>query len=78
MVRVSLPSSPVTTTCVTPEKATAGPPLMLYAPLSVALAVMTMVSSAAVPVIVKVVIADLPGGYTDTVGRSLQVTRARQ
>jgi len=37
-----------------------------------------MVSSAAVPAIVKVVIADLPGGYTDTVGRSLQVTRALQ
>jgi hypothetical protein len=29
MVRVSLPAPPVTASCVTPEKATAGPPLML-------------------------------------------------
>jgi hypothetical protein len=29
MVKVSLPAPPLTTSCVTPEKAMAGPPLML-------------------------------------------------
>ena len=59
MVRVSLPAPPVTASRVTPEKATAGPPLMLVGAAIGSVADDDDGSSAAVPLMVSVAIANL-------------------
>src|SRR5262245_18304079 len=73
---VSLPSPPVTSIELTPENATAAPPLMLQEPLSVLVAVMTMTSSPLVPLMTSALIVDLRCGGPAQFAHQIQVIGA--